>query len=166
MSLDCLAPGLPADSVQYFLWYMVFLPIYLPDSIFLRRPYVGLCALFLWIAGQVRGICETYSSIVTDIARLSGFSKGFSWNFLEQALLQMVFGFQALASLLSIPGFWVQYLMMFARISFNAFPRQAKINLRKSLSLSIDEFLPQALLYGLPLEKSFSRNEYWEVAIV
>ncbi|KAF3004079.1 GPI mannosyltransferase 1 [Curvularia kusanoi] len=37
---------------QYFLWYMMFLPYYLPDSILLRSRQVGLVALALWIAGQ------------------------------------------------------------------------------------------------------------------
>jgi len=37
---------------QYFLWYMVFLPFYLPTSTLLREPRTGLTALVLWIAGQ------------------------------------------------------------------------------------------------------------------
>jgi phosphatidylinositol glycan class M len=31
---------------------MVFLPFYLPGSIFLRRPALGVAALALWIVGQ------------------------------------------------------------------------------------------------------------------
>ncbi|KAI8937802.1 GPI mannosyltransferase 1 [Plenodomus lindquistii] len=38
---------------QYFLWYMMFLPYYLPDSTLLRSPKVGITALVLWILGQV-----------------------------------------------------------------------------------------------------------------
>ncbi|KAH9868601.1 GPI mannosyltransferase 1 [Plenodomus biglobosus] len=38
---------------QYFLWYMMFLPYYLPDSTLLRSPRVGIPALVLWILGQV-----------------------------------------------------------------------------------------------------------------
>ncbi|KAF2856896.1 glycosyltransferase family 50 protein [Plenodomus tracheiphilus IPT5] len=38
---------------QYFLWYMMFLPYYLPDSTLLRSPRVGITALVLWILGQV-----------------------------------------------------------------------------------------------------------------
>ncbi|KAH8682524.1 GPI mannosyltransferase 1 [Xylariales sp. PMI_506] len=37
---------------QYFLWYMVFLPLYLPISTFLRKPRVGVAALGLWVATQ------------------------------------------------------------------------------------------------------------------
>ncbi|PPJ50160.1 hypothetical protein CBER1_05174 [Cercospora berteroae] len=37
---------------QYFLWYMVFLPFYLPSSSLLRKPRSGVTALLLWVAGQ------------------------------------------------------------------------------------------------------------------
>ncbi|CCC06580.1 hypothetical protein SMACR_07410 [Sordaria macrospora] len=37
---------------QYFLWYMVFLPLYLPRSSFLRSKRMGLSALGLWVLGQ------------------------------------------------------------------------------------------------------------------
>ncbi|TPX15253.1 uncharacterized protein E0L32_004530 [Thyridium curvatum] len=37
---------------QYFLWYMVFLPLYLPRSSLLRRPALGCAALALWVASQ------------------------------------------------------------------------------------------------------------------
>ncbi|KAI5255244.1 hypothetical protein E4T42_01954 [Aureobasidium subglaciale] len=37
---------------QYFLWYMVFLPFYLPTSSLLRRPKLGYTALALWVVGQ------------------------------------------------------------------------------------------------------------------
>ncbi|RAR15427.1 glycosyltransferase family 50 protein [Stemphylium lycopersici] len=37
---------------QYFLWYMMFLPYYLPDSTLLRSAPVGVTALICWIAGQ------------------------------------------------------------------------------------------------------------------
>jgi phosphatidylinositol glycan class M len=41
-----------ADELQYFLWYMVFLPFYLPNSILLLRPTLGSTALALWVVGQ------------------------------------------------------------------------------------------------------------------
>lgn len=37
---------------QYFLWYMIFLPLYLPRSSFLRRPKLGVAALALWVLTQ------------------------------------------------------------------------------------------------------------------
>lgn len=39
---------------QYFLWYMMFLPYYLPESTLLRSRSVGVSALVLWVLGQVR----------------------------------------------------------------------------------------------------------------
>ncbi|KAI4653899.1 hypothetical protein J4E93_001667 [Alternaria ventricosa] len=38
---------------QYFLWYMMFLPYYLPDSTLLHSAPIGITALLLWIVGQV-----------------------------------------------------------------------------------------------------------------
>lgn len=37
---------------QYFLWYMVLLPVYLPQSSFVKSPRKGVVALLLWVAGQ------------------------------------------------------------------------------------------------------------------
>ncbi|GAB1317353.1 GPI mannosyltransferase 1 [Madurella fahalii] len=37
---------------QYFLWYMVLLPLYLPRSSFLRNKRLGVAALALWVAAQ------------------------------------------------------------------------------------------------------------------
>ena len=37
---------------QYFLWYLVFLPLYLPQSPFLARPRLGVAALAAWVLGQ------------------------------------------------------------------------------------------------------------------
>ncbi|KAK0611072.1 PIG-M-domain-containing protein [Immersiella caudata] len=37
---------------QYFLWYMVLLPLYLPTSSFMENKRLGLCALALWVASQ------------------------------------------------------------------------------------------------------------------
>ncbi|KAI9825823.1 MAG: GPI mannosyltransferase 1 [Thelocarpon impressellum] len=37
---------------QYFLWYMVFLPFYLPNSSFLAHPSRGVLAAALWVSTQ------------------------------------------------------------------------------------------------------------------
>jgi GPI mannosyltransferase 1 subunit M len=37
---------------QYFLWYLIFLPLYLPKSSLMQNPRLGLAALGLWVAGQ------------------------------------------------------------------------------------------------------------------
>ncbi|KAI9656314.1 MAG: GPI mannosyltransferase 1 [Bathelium mastoideum] len=45
---------------QYFLWYMVFLPFYMPSSSLLERPMLGGTALVLWVFGQVLWIQQAY----------------------------------------------------------------------------------------------------------
>ncbi|KAI5921075.1 glycosyltransferase family 50 protein [Camillea tinctor] len=46
---------------QYFLWYMVFLPLYLPRSSLLHRPATrGVPALALWVAGQALWLQQGY----------------------------------------------------------------------------------------------------------
>ncbi|OXV12004.1 hypothetical protein Egran_00235 [Elaphomyces granulatus] len=37
---------------QYFLWYLILLPFYLSDSSFLKRPALGISAVFLWALSQ------------------------------------------------------------------------------------------------------------------
>ncbi|KAK4180965.1 family 50 putative glycosyltransferase [Triangularia setosa] len=37
---------------QYFLWYMVLLPLYLPQSSFLKNKKFGVAALVLWVLSQ------------------------------------------------------------------------------------------------------------------
>ncbi|KAI9862410.1 MAG: GPI mannosyltransferase 1 [Vezdaea acicularis] len=46
---------------QYFLWYMVFLPFYLSDSSFLRRPALGITAIALWVGGQALWLQQGYN---------------------------------------------------------------------------------------------------------
>jgi phosphatidylinositol glycan class M len=41
-----------AYHLKYFLWYMMFLPYYLPESSLLRSRTIGLFALAAWIVGQ------------------------------------------------------------------------------------------------------------------
>jgi len=41
------------NHLKYFLWYMVFLPFYLPRSSLIRQPRRGWIALGLWVLGQV-----------------------------------------------------------------------------------------------------------------
>ncbi|QIW97238.1 hypothetical protein AMS68_002756 [Peltaster fructicola] len=45
---------------QYFLWYMVFLPFYLPSSTFLEKPRLGAIAAALWVAGQAAWLQQGY----------------------------------------------------------------------------------------------------------
>ncbi|OAA54991.1 mannosyltransferase [Niveomyces insectorum RCEF 264] len=47
---------------QYFLWYMVLLPAYLPrSSLVQRRPRTGLAALALWVAGQAAWLQQGFA---------------------------------------------------------------------------------------------------------
>ncbi|PNP44703.1 hypothetical protein TGAMA5MH_03510 [Trichoderma gamsii] len=45
---------------QYFLWYMIFLPLYLPGSSMLRVPSRGIAALLLWVLGQAAWLQQGY----------------------------------------------------------------------------------------------------------
>ncbi|CAH0048306.1 unnamed protein product [Clonostachys solani] len=45
---------------QYFLWYMVFLPLYLPNSSLLRNPKLGISALLLWVGTQGAWLQQGY----------------------------------------------------------------------------------------------------------
>ncbi|OCT46634.1 GPI mannosyltransferase 1 [Cladophialophora carrionii] len=45
---------------QYFLWYLIFLPLYLPDSSVLRRRWLGVTALALWVLGQALWLQQGY----------------------------------------------------------------------------------------------------------
>ncbi|KAI0533644.1 glycosyltransferase family 50 protein [Xylaria digitata] len=46
---------------QYFLWYMVFLPLYLPNSSLLRKPVLGVTALALWVLTQGLWLQQGYN---------------------------------------------------------------------------------------------------------
>lgn len=47
-----MAPMRLSLGSQYFLWYLIFLPLYLPNSSLLRKPSLGLTALLLWALAQ------------------------------------------------------------------------------------------------------------------
>ncbi|PYI27386.1 hypothetical protein BP00DRAFT_429383 [Aspergillus indologenus CBS 114.80] len=46
---------------QYFLWYLIFLPLYLPDSSFVRRPRLGVGALGAWVVAQALWLQQGYN---------------------------------------------------------------------------------------------------------
>lgn len=48
---------------QYFLWYLVFLPLYLPSSSFISNPRRGIGALIMWIVSQVSLSLSLYTSL-------------------------------------------------------------------------------------------------------
>ncbi|KAF2402905.1 GPI mannosyltransferas-like protein 1 [Trichodelitschia bisporula] len=45
---------------QYFLWYLIFLPFYLPTSSLLQRPALGITACVLWVLGQALWLQQGY----------------------------------------------------------------------------------------------------------
>ncbi|KAG8533047.1 uncharacterized protein KY384_001830 [Bacidia gigantensis] len=45
---------------QYFLWYLVLLPIYLPYSSLLERPPLGVAAAVLWVGTQAIWLQQAY----------------------------------------------------------------------------------------------------------
>ncbi|KAL1962226.1 hypothetical protein VTN77DRAFT_9882 [Rasamsonia byssochlamydoides] len=45
---------------QYFLWYLIFLPLYLPSSSFLRRPVLGISAALLWVLAQALWLHQAF----------------------------------------------------------------------------------------------------------
>ncbi|RMJ27615.1 hypothetical protein PHISP_01535 [Aspergillus sp. HF37] len=46
---------------QYFLWYLIFLPYYLPSSSLMRRPRVGIAVASLWVAAQALWLHQAYN---------------------------------------------------------------------------------------------------------
>ncbi|KAL4930393.1 glycosylphosphatidylinositol-alpha 1,4 mannosyltransferase I [Aspergillus undulatus] len=45
---------------QYFLWYLIFLPFYLPTSSLLQRPRLGITVAVLWVVGQATWLHQGY----------------------------------------------------------------------------------------------------------
>lgn len=45
---------------QYFMWYIVLLPFYLPTSSLLRNPKIGFTALGAWVLTQAAWLQQGY----------------------------------------------------------------------------------------------------------
>ncbi|KAL4974106.1 GPI mannosyltransferase 1 [Aspergillus desertorum] len=45
---------------QYFLWYLIFLPFYLPTSSLLHNPRLGITVTALWVIGQALWLQQGY----------------------------------------------------------------------------------------------------------
>ncbi|KAJ5580311.1 uncharacterized protein N7459_006296 [Penicillium hispanicum] len=58
---------------QYFLWYLILLPFYLPSSSLIRKPALGITAAFLWVAGQALWLSQGYN---LEFLGLSAFVPG------------------------------------------------------------------------------------------
>ncbi|KAJ5342908.1 Mannosyltransferase DXD [Penicillium brevicompactum] len=46
---------------QYFLWYLVLLPFYLPSSSLIRKPALGISAAIFWVLGQAMWLHQGYN---------------------------------------------------------------------------------------------------------
>lgn len=52
---------LTETTLQYFIWYLIFLPLYLPRSSFLRNLKLGVAALALWVLTQAAWLQQGYA---------------------------------------------------------------------------------------------------------
>lgn len=89
----------PIDLYQYFLWYIVFLPFYLPESTLLQKPRLGLTVTVLWVIGQVCVDSSTQCWFIVNLDRLFGFSRDTNWNSWVARLLHLGSGCRALDSI-------------------------------------------------------------------
>ncbi|KAF2102962.1 glycosyltransferase family 50 protein [Rhizodiscina lignyota] len=69
---------------QYFLWYLVFLPFYLPNSSLLSKPWLGMSALVLWVAGQAFWLQQGYR------LEMLGLSSFVPWLWLSSILFFLI----------------------------------------------------------------------------
>ncbi|KAJ5175742.1 GPI mannosyltransferase 1 [Penicillium canariense] len=58
---------------QYFLWYLILLPFYLPSSSLIRKPALGISAALLWVLGQALWLSQGYN---LEFLGLSAFVPG------------------------------------------------------------------------------------------
>ncbi|KAJ5935848.1 hypothetical protein N7466_005395 [Penicillium verhagenii] len=58
---------------QYFLWYLILLPFYLPSSEFIRKPVLGISAAFVWVVAQGLWLQQGYN---LEFLGLSAFIPG------------------------------------------------------------------------------------------
>ncbi|KAF7714003.1 GPI mannosyltransferase 1 [Penicillium ucsense] len=58
---------------QYFIWYLILLPFYLPSSSLIRKPSLGIAAAALWVLGQALWLSQGYN---LEFLGLSAFVPG------------------------------------------------------------------------------------------
>ncbi|KAJ5681358.1 Mannosyltransferase DXD [Penicillium maclennaniae] len=58
---------------QYFIWYLILLPFYLPSSLLIRKPRLGIAAAVFWILGQAFWLFQGYN---LEFLGLSSFVPG------------------------------------------------------------------------------------------
>ncbi|KAJ5974975.1 hypothetical protein N7481_008682 [Penicillium waksmanii] len=58
---------------QYFIWYLILLPFYLPTSSLMRKPTLGISAAVLWVVGQALWLWQGFN---LEFLGLSSFVPG------------------------------------------------------------------------------------------
>ncbi|KAJ5698067.1 GPI mannosyltransferase 1 [Penicillium macrosclerotiorum] len=58
---------------QYFIWYLILLPFYLPSSSLIKKPTLGITAAILWVLGQALWLSQGYN---LEFLGLSAFVPG------------------------------------------------------------------------------------------
>ncbi|OOQ83736.1 GPI mannosyltransferase 1 [Penicillium brasilianum] len=58
---------------QYFIWYLILLPFYLPSSSLMRKPTLGIAAAVFWVLGQALWLSQGYN---LEFLGLSAFVPG------------------------------------------------------------------------------------------
>lgn len=89
---------------QYFMWYIVLLPFYLPGSVLLRRPWLGGAALLLWAVSQVL-LSPSIGCLALMVA---------NWIGLQAVWLEQGYELEFLGKATFVPGLWVASLLFFA----------------------------------------------------
>jgi len=90
--------------LKYFLWYMIFLPFYLPNSSLLRNPVLGFTALVLWVVGQVSHpflffFSRELLSLTLSSTQAVWLYEGYQLEFLGRSTF--------------VPGLWLASLLFF-----------------------------------------------------
>lgn len=67
----------PNNNQQYFLWYLIFLPFYLPTSSLLQNPSLGAFVAALWVVGQVCSFVANKHQLPTYLPTYSSFTASF-----------------------------------------------------------------------------------------
>lgn len=91
------------EWVQYFLWYLIFLPLYLPNSLLLRKPRLGLTVAALWVIAQVLSPSRILTYLPVYLA-----------NHVKALWLHQGFRLEFLGLSSFVPGLFLSSLFFFA----------------------------------------------------
>jgi phosphatidylinositol glycan class M len=80
------------------LWYLIFLPFYLPFSSLLKKPTLGITAGVLWVLGQVWPLSLLIKQL-TYLLQVFWLQQGYQLEFLGNSTF--------------VPGLWLASLSFF-----------------------------------------------------